>query len=105
LFGSILWNGKEVEGVSQKSAENFVRKAGTEKSFSKMLDNLKSKDDLLNAAKSLGYDFTAEELRLAIVRIMDLDETDLDAVMGGTGMFGYGKVLSLVNLMGIERAE
>jgi hypothetical protein len=67
-----------------------------------MLDTLKSREDLLNAARSLGYDFTAEELRLAIVRIMDLDDGDLDAVKGGTGGFEYGKVLSLVNLVGIK---
>jgi hypothetical protein len=70
-----------------------------------MLDNLKSRDELLSAAASWGYDFTMEELRLAVVRVMDLNDADLEAVSGGSGVFGYGKVLSIVNLMGIKDAE
>jgi predicted ribosomally synthesized peptide with nif11-like leader len=92
------------EAMPLESARDFIRKAGTEKSFSNMLDNLKSKDDLLNAARSLGYDFTMEELQLAAVQVMDLDDADLDTVKGGTGMFGYGKVLSLVSLAGTKSA-
>jgi predicted ribosomally synthesized peptide with nif11-like leader len=98
----VIW---EAADVSQEEAQAFVRKVGTEKSFANVLDNLKSKDELLNAARSLGYNFTAEELQAAIVRIMDLDDTDLDAVTGGaggTGVFGYGKVLSLVTLLGMK---
>jgi predicted ribosomally synthesized peptide with nif11-like leader len=91
--------------MSQEKAREFIRRAGTEKGLAKMLDNLKSKDELLSAAKSLGYDFTAEELRLAIVRIMDLDDTDLDAVTGGGGTFRYGQVLSFINMLGAENGD
>jgi hypothetical protein len=70
-----------------------------------MLDNLKSRDELLNAARSWGYDFTMEELQTAVVLVMDLGDADLDAVTGGTGVFGYGKVLSIANLMGIKGAK
>ncbi|MDR2779533.1 MAG: Nif11-like leader peptide family natural product precursor [Synergistaceae bacterium] len=91
--------------MSQEKAQEFIRRVGTEKFFSNMLDNVKSRDNLLDVAKSLGYEFTVEELRLAIVRIMDLDEADLDSVMGGAQMFGYGKALSLVNLLGMQNAE
>jgi predicted ribosomally synthesized peptide with nif11-like leader len=86
--------------VSQEKAHEFIRKAGTEKSFSDVLAKLKSEDDLLNAAKSLGYDFTIEELRLAIVRIMDLADADLGAVTGGAGAPEYGWVLSILRSLG-----
>ncbi|MDR3354887.1 MAG: Nif11-like leader peptide family natural product precursor [Synergistaceae bacterium] len=88
--------------MSQESAREFIHRVGSEKSMSNMLDNLKSRDELLLAARSFGYDFTTEELSLAIVRIMDLDDADLEAVTGGTEAFGYGKVLSIVNLLGIR---
>jgi predicted ribosomally synthesized peptide with nif11-like leader len=97
--------GREAESVSQEKAREFIRKAGTEKSLSGMLDNVKSKEDLLNAAKSLGYDFTIEELRRAIVQIMDLDDTELDAVTGGTEVFGYGRVFSLINMLGLKSSD
>jgi hypothetical protein len=72
-----------------------------------MIDELKSRDDLLLAAKSLGYDFTADEFRTAVVKIMDLGETELDAVTGGAGIFAfaYGKTLPLLNLLSIINAE
>jgi predicted ribosomally synthesized peptide with nif11-like leader len=92
--------------MSQEKAQEFIRRAGTEKSLSKMLDNLKSKDELLNAAKSLGYDFTLEELRLAIVQIMDLDDKALSAVTGGGAeAFGYGQMLFFVHILGVESAD
>jgi predicted ribosomally synthesized peptide with nif11-like leader len=90
--------------VSQENAREFIRKVGAEKSFSNMLDNLKSGDDLLNAAKSLGYGFTIEELRLAIVRIMDLEDADLENINGGAGMSGYEKMLSLAGLADTKSA-
>jgi predicted ribosomally synthesized peptide with nif11-like leader len=86
--------------MSQEKAQEFIRRAGTEKGFFDMLINVKSRDELLGAAKLMGYDFTIEELRWAIVRTMDLDSEDLDAVTGGTGIFGYGRVFSFINMLG-----
>ena len=80
--------------MSQEKAQEFILRVGTEKRFSGQ-----------DIARSLGYDFTVEELQRAIVRIMDLEDADLDSVTGGAGTFGYGKVLSLANLVGIECAE
>ena len=80
--------------MSQEKAQQFILRVGTEKRFS-----------VQDIARSLGYDFTVEELQRAIVRIMDLEDADLDSVTGGAGTFGYGKVLSLANLVGIECAE
>ena len=37
-------------------------------------------------------------------RELRAEEEDFE-VTGGTGVFGYGKVLSLANLVGIGRAE
>jgi predicted ribosomally synthesized peptide with nif11-like leader len=91
--------------MSQEKAQEFIRRVGTEKSFANVLDSLKSKDELLNVARSLGYDFTLEELQAAILRVMDLDDSDLNAVTGGAGTFGYGSVLSLVNLLGMKSVE
>ncbi|MDR1622335.1 MAG: Nif11-like leader peptide family natural product precursor [Synergistaceae bacterium] len=89
--------------MSQEKAQEFIRKVGTERHLWRILDNLKSKDDLLEVAQSLGYTFSVEELKLAIVQIMDLQDEDLESVVGGVrGGFGYGTVLSLVNLLGTE---
>ena len=91
--------------MSQEKAQEFILRVGTEKRFSGMFDHLKTENELQDIARSLGYDFTVEELQRAIVRIMDLEDADLDSVTGGAGTFGYGKVLSLANLVGIECAE
>jgi predicted ribosomally synthesized peptide with nif11-like leader len=93
---------KEAIGVSQEEAQVFVRRVGTEKSFANFLNNLKSKNDLLDFARSLGYKFTIEELQVAIVQVMDLSDSDLEVVTGGMGTLGYEKVLSLVTLLGMK---
>jgi predicted ribosomally synthesized peptide with nif11-like leader len=85
--------------MSQERAQEFIRRVGTEKGFLRLLDNLKSKDDLLKAARAFGYDFTTEELTLAIVRTMDLQEGDLESVTGGAVAFGYGRMLSIASLL------
>lgn len=89
--------------MSQEKAHEFIRKTGTGNSFLDILSSLKSEEDLLNVAKSLGYDFTMEELRVAIVRIMDLNDrdlndSDLNAVTGGVEIFGHG-LLSFISLL------
>lgn len=92
--------------MSQVKAKEFIRKVRTEKHLWTMLDNLKSKDELLEAARSIGYYFTAEELTLAIVQIMDLQDEDLESVVGGVREnFGYGTILFLVGLLGSENCE
>lgn len=90
--------------MSQEKAREFMRRLGREKSFSNVLDNLKSSDDLLNVARSLGYDFTVEELRLAIARTMDLEDADLENINGGAGSPGYEKVIFLAGLADIKSA-
>jgi predicted ribosomally synthesized peptide with nif11-like leader len=90
--------------VSQEKAQEFIYKIGTEKRFSSMIDELKSRDDLLLAARSLGYDFTADEFRMAVVRIMDLGETELDTVTGGAVIFAHGKNLPLLSLLSVINA-
>jgi predicted ribosomally synthesized peptide with nif11-like leader len=87
--------------MSQERAQEFIRRIGTERGFLRLLDNLKSKDDLLKAARVCGYDFTADELKTAIVRTMDLQEADLRSVTGGVGVSGYGELLWIANLLGI----
>ncbi|MDR2180385.1 MAG: Nif11-like leader peptide family natural product precursor [Synergistaceae bacterium] len=91
--------------MSQEKAQEFIRKIGTEKSFSDMLDKAKSKEEFFNVARSLGYEFTMEEVRAAVVRAMDLDDAELESVNGGAGTFGYGKLFSLVSMLSIKNAE
>jgi predicted ribosomally synthesized peptide with nif11-like leader len=88
--------------MSQKKAQEFIRRAGTEKNLANTLNSLKSKSELLEVARSFGYDFTVEELKLAIVQTMNLQDEDLDAVTGGG--VRYGDVLVLVNLLEMKSA-
>jgi predicted ribosomally synthesized peptide with nif11-like leader len=88
--------------LSQEKAQEFIRRVGTDRDSLRLPDNLESKDDLLRVAQAFGYEFTATELELAIVRIMDLQEWELESVTGGLREFGYGELLSIVNLLGLK---
>ena len=69
--------------MSQESARFFLERARNDKKFVRHLEGIDSPDALMENIRSLGYDFTLEDLKCAFVALSNLSEEELSSVSGG----------------------
>ena len=78
--------------MSRVHAHSFVAKATTAYMFSSLFKNAKTAQQVAEQAASLGYDFTADELKTELAKLSDDEFTAITdgskSTFGGNGKCG-----------------
>ncbi|MDR2527595.1 MAG: Nif11-like leader peptide family natural product precursor [Synergistaceae bacterium] len=89
--------------MSVEMAKDFVCRAGNDKIFLRRLEDVNSMDELLSVARVYGYDFTVKELEQVAIRMMNLQDEELEEIVGGASREPLcGGVLKIINLFRIS---
>ena len=82
--------------MSRESARLFWERLNRDKEFAKCFEGVDSPDTLMEIARRLGYDFTQEDLKYALVTLSNMSEEALTGASGGVPCPDWGALREML---------